>query len=70
MQNDRYYVKPIQLSPIEQLKEEYGVSDLELADAYNHHYNTSVPGPLRAKHAAEARVAIAAVRAEEPRRRR
>lgn len=30
-----------------ELKEAYGLSDLEMADIYNSHFNTRLPAPLK-----------------------
>jgi hypothetical protein len=65
MPDDRFsYRPPKPRNPVEDLKNEYGVSDIELCDAFNAHYRTSMPGPLRPKYADAARVALMAIQEE------
>lgn len=52
---------------MELVKEDTGLGDLELADAYNAHWGAMVGGPLTDKHLAGLKVALAARVPESPR---
>jgi len=52
---------------MELIKADTGLGDLELADVYNEYHRTKVPGPLKERHLAGLRVALAAVSNEKRR---
>ena len=55
------------LTPMELIKADTGLGDLDLADIYNAHHGTTVPGPLKDKHLPGLRAALAAVSNEKRR---
>jgi hypothetical protein len=52
---------------MELIKADTGLGDLELADLYNAHHRTMVPGPLKERHLSGLRAALAAVSNEKRR---
>jgi hypothetical protein len=45
-------------TPIEELRDEYNVSDLELTDTFNDYYRTHLPSPIKPTKAEAAREAL------------
>jgi len=52
---------------MELIKADTGLGDLDLADIYNAHHGTTVPGPLKDKYVPGLRAALAAVSNEKRR---